>query len=729
MTSSAIQQTVTGDHNIFTATGDINVTYNLPAPEAADHHNLTILLDRVEAFWIEGVLEQSLVGEITHALGKADAGEAVEHPWESVLEIPGERARTLARDKPIKPIYDQLGRSMLILGEPGSGKTITLLELARDLVHAARTDPSQPVPVVLNLSSWIGQPLERWLVEELKTKYFVAQRMARPLLEKNRLTLLLDGLDEVATHRQAECVDAINAYTESYGVPGFAACSRLAEYSALPVRLRLHGAIRLNALTPAQIDDYLCSLGEDSRGLRLALEQDEALASLARSPLMLSVMSIAYSGVHIDRPKPAGGPPIDARRAHVFESYIDRMFARKGKSIGGAQRSRDEGWLENLARCMRKHSQTVFTIEGMQPGWLPERRQRLLYTLQSRLIAGIILGVVEGFYLAGTGLMGNPRVEELMLGLALGIAFGLGAGAFDWLRMELGMRSATDVTRTSAPLIVSCLIVYFILFAAPFMALWGEDAPVRVAFGIVWAILFARRVRPHAAFSDIRAVEALVWSWRRAALGSTAGFGVGLVFSVGMFFAFKEALLSGDPRPWTYPIMMPFVYAVLGAVFGGIASASVESKTTPNQGMRLSRRNARFAGLLIGCTIAAMTPIYVLAPPIYFADPWPSWQDVVGLSLLTGIYFGVLAALWFGALDLIYQWTLRRRLAAAGVLPRRLEPFLDRMSRLALLRRVGGGYIFLHRLLLEHFADRGAAAATDRGDRVPAASLDSPASR
>ena len=97
MTSSSIQQTVTGDHNIFTATGDINVTYTLPPADAADHHNLTILLDRVDAFWIDGVLEHSVMGDMAHALIKDDAANTVEHPWESVLELPGERARVLGR--------------------------------------------------------------------------------------------------------------------------------------------------------------------------------------------------------------------------------------------------------------------------------------------------------------------------------------------------------------------------------------------------------------------------------------------------------------------------------------------------------------------------------------------------------------------------------------------------------------------------------------------------------
>ncbi|MDE5095846.1 MAG: hypothetical protein O4804_16970 [Trichodesmium sp. St11_bin5] len=42
----------------------------------------------------------------------------------------------------------------MILGEPGAGKTITLLDLARDLVEFAEDDSNYRIPVVLELTSW-----------------------------------------------------------------------------------------------------------------------------------------------------------------------------------------------------------------------------------------------------------------------------------------------------------------------------------------------------------------------------------------------------------------------------------------------------------------------------------------------------------------------------------------------------------------------------------------------
>jgi hypothetical protein len=37
-------------------------------------------------------------------------------------------------------------------------------------------------------------------------------------------------------------------------------------------------------------------------------------------------------------------------------------------------------------------------------------------------------------------------------------------------------------------------------------------------------------------------------------------------------------------------------------------------------------------------------------------------------------------------------------------MPWRYERFLEYCSKLVFIRRVGGGYIFIHRMLLEHFA-------------------------
>ena len=65
-----------------------------------------------------------------------------------------------------------MGRSLLILGAPGSGKTTMLLELARQLIERARQEVTEPIPVVFNLSSWTEKlTLADWLARELNNIY------------------------------------------------------------------------------------------------------------------------------------------------------------------------------------------------------------------------------------------------------------------------------------------------------------------------------------------------------------------------------------------------------------------------------------------------------------------------------------------------------------------------------------------------------------------------------
>jgi hypothetical protein len=61
-------------------------------------------------------------------------------------------------------------------------------------------------------------------------------------------------------------------------------------------------------------------------------------------------------------------------------------------------------------------------------------------------------------------------------------------------------------------------------------------------------------------------------------------------------------------------------------------------------------------------------------------------------------------ALLFGGVDVINHYVLRLIVYRNGYAPKKLHRFLDHCTKLIFLRRVGGGYIFIHGLLLEHFA-------------------------
>ena len=188
------------------------------------------------------------------------------------------------------------GELYLSLGEPGAGKTITLLRLARGLITRADKDLNYPIPVVFNLSSWIykRQPIANWLIGELDSKYQVSRKLGRKWIENQRLILLLDGLDEVKVNYREECVQAINQFMHEHGQTEMVICSRLTDYEVLSNRLNLQSAIYLQPLTIEQINQYFNQAGDQLKALRSLFHQDIVLQELAKSPLMLSVMSLAY---------------------------------------------------------------------------------------------------------------------------------------------------------------------------------------------------------------------------------------------------------------------------------------------------------------------------------------------------------------------------------------------------------------------------------------------------
>jgi hypothetical protein len=106
----------------------------------------------------------------------------------------------------------------------------------------------------------------------------------------------------------------------------------------------------------------------------------------------------------------------------------------------------------------------------------------------------------------------------------------------------------------------------------------------------------------------------------------------------------------------------------------------------------------------------------------------------LGAGLLGGLVGGLVAGFQRGGGAYLCHHVLRRLLVRNQSIPRHYVAFLDYATRLILLRRRGGGYEFVHRLLLEHFAaieprswqahasqdlSQGALAAGPREDQQP----------
>ena len=160
---------------------ELNVRRESSPVKIDERRDLKILLGNVRRFWVEGVLDRSLENQRLLEIDKDTKPEAVENPWEAILQLPYKRSTIVPLGKGIFNVFADVERSLLILGQPGSGKTTTMLTLVRELIKRAQEDDTEPIPVVFHLSSWAaaGQPLQLWLQDELSGKYRIPRRVGR----------------------------------------------------------------------------------------------------------------------------------------------------------------------------------------------------------------------------------------------------------------------------------------------------------------------------------------------------------------------------------------------------------------------------------------------------------------------------------------------------------------------------------------------------------------------
>ncbi|MEQ9482647.1 NACHT domain-containing protein [Coleofasciculus sp. F4-SAH-05] len=364
-----------------------------------------ILLDLVQKSWIEGVLEKSLHLEHMIELGLEKHFNAVTltdaESFNQENQILPEGTRGI-------DIFGELEnkRTMLILGEPGAGKTTALLEIARELINDAREDNTLPIPVVLNLSSWGAdkkqKSLDKWLVEELNRFYQFPRFICESLIKNQQLLLLLDGLDEVGAldkinqdWQRDACILAINQFLRSYERTEMVVCSRLNEYNLISERLDCQCAVLYKPITSNQVNRYLDDNQDTLPGVKVLFPEDLTIQSLAENPLTLNIMTFAYQ--EKSREDLAGINSFSEREKNLLDTYVEEKFKREQSGDSYSDKNAKH-WLTWLAQRMLqqpKQSKQIFLIEQIQQNWLPRGIDTLIYHIGILFIWGVIAGLIR----------------------------------------------------------------------------------------------------------------------------------------------------------------------------------------------------------------------------------------------------------------------------------------------------------------------------------------------
>jgi hypothetical protein len=138
-------------------------------------------------------------------------------------------------------------------------------------------------------------------------------------------------------------------------------------------------------------------------------------------------------------------------------------------------------------------------------------------------------------------------------------------------------------------------------------------------------------------------------------------------------------------------------------IISGLRSNMLTEHTLvkPNQGIWSSARNSSLFGLVFGI-IGGL--LFELVFALAVGNPGNALPLLVSFGVIGGVVSGLAVGLPNGGIACIQHVVLRFFLWISRKMPWNYVHFLDYAADRILLRKVGGGYIFIHRLLLEHFA-------------------------
>jgi len=227
-----------------------------------------------------------------------------------------EREAGIKRDL-IEVVEEHLARSeqILILGEPGSGKTTALERLMYIYALRGLKDTSAPVPVLIPLNRYDGSLINifRAAFNEVG-RFDLCEEQIATLLKSMEVLILFDGLNELGGQRQKGVLDIWN-FMGAHPCYCYALTCRTQNYHN---DLEFQEAWEVQPMDEREVERYLkLHLGDEGKELYSQIRRDERLLGLARNPLVLRM--IQETG------------EVPKNRGELYQNFVRKMLWREGQ--------------------------------------------------------------------------------------------------------------------------------------------------------------------------------------------------------------------------------------------------------------------------------------------------------------------------------------------------------------------------------------------------------------
>jgi hypothetical protein len=223
----------------------------------------------------------------------------------------------------IREAFARAEDRLLLVGQAGAGKTVSMLSFARDAVARRMDDSSHALPMLAPIAAWPKTPEDQqhperepkrifaWLASQIPA---LSEREIRDTILDGQALLMLDGLDELSSKYP------LDLFLQQLPAQGQLLISSRAsnKFPAFGNPL-FKGVARLLPFDDQQLAAYVVG----SAPLAASLRADPALRDLARIPLFLAILRYCFLQVGVSEELASNLERTAGEiRENIFDLYI-----------------------------------------------------------------------------------------------------------------------------------------------------------------------------------------------------------------------------------------------------------------------------------------------------------------------------------------------------------------------------------------------------------------------
>lgn len=315
-------------------------------------------------------------------------------------------------------------KRLVVLGEPGTGKTTLAIQLLLSLLRQRNDD--DPVPVIASVSDWdlretpdIREWLALWLQRNYPALRVDGTETLKRLILAGQVLPILDGLDEVSPPVRSGIIRALN-YSLTHDDPLILTCRTDAFSRAVAEGDELTAAVLLEAQPLSALDAsrYLaaCIPSSQAKVWRSTIacleDRDSSLAQFCTTPLGLWLLRMVYVETRSDPTELVSSNMTAYRlRQHLFSALTKSLVQRQNlpsRAInfnpskpdrfgrGGWTAAQADRWLTHLATSITNANRRDFRWWELSALTLSRKRLRFMRGLELGLLLAVPIGMFGG---------------------------------------------------------------------------------------------------------------------------------------------------------------------------------------------------------------------------------------------------------------------------------------------------------------------------------------------